>query len=71
MSDTEWIEWNGGERAPDDWDGGMVKFRDGIIGHTGVADSTPDSCCWQNDAMPEDIVAYRRKHITKDPNNGE
>lgn len=52
----DWIEWHGGECpvAPDTWL--QAKFRDGDIetkqaGHWDV--------CWQNDNMPEDIIAYR------------
>ncbi len=43
--------WNGGEQAPDDWDGGPVLCRDGAV-------LQPTEEAWDSDEDAWDYVAY-------------
>jgi hypothetical protein len=60
---TDWITWNGGDKAPTDWDGGPVLLRDGTE--------------WSGDRVSywthgtrafkeHEIVGYHRKRATMD-----
>lgn len=57
----EWTIWNGGDRAPDDWDGGAVLLRNGT--------TCPGNeiICWDHSSQLNngDIVGYIRKHIVR------
>ena len=59
------VPWGGGERAPDDWDGGEVLTRNG---HTIAPDGPSDNLSWthphaaaKRNPSPGDIIGYRRR----------
>lgn len=57
-----WTPWHGGDKAPDDWDGGEVLFRNGDTPNYGRVEWT-----WVHNNCGGDIIGYRRKSPDKSP----
>lgn len=70
MSDTEWIEWNGGPVPVEHSDAiGHLQFRGETREQAEAREpSTLDHWPWFSDDEKPCVIAYR---ITKDPNNGD
>lgn len=55
-----YIYWPGGDKAPDDWDGGLVLLRDGGYMMMKGGD-------WQHSGNSADVIGYRRRQGAPPP----